>query len=106
MQWQKSNEGVEPAWNNLPEQLRRHYQPYADALQQYGSLKDNQDEGLYLSATRILWLVPLVETLQQRQNLHHLYPLVHHAVIELKRQPHNIPQEEAFTFSAVAEGRF
>jgi hypothetical protein len=95
------------SWETLPERVKEAYELLQETLREYGDPEDIEcDQGLYRHVKHLFWLVPLAEALRQRTELQGLYPLMHHAVIELKRLPHSVPQEESFTFFAEADGLF
>jgi hypothetical protein len=99
------------AWETLPERVQQHAEPWMKFLHEFADIDENvwdkNNEGnLPHFVNHVLWLIPLARVLTQRTELHGLYPLVHHAVIEIKLLPHSTPQHERFTFYAEADGVF
>jgi hypothetical protein len=93
------------SWEYLPQRVKQTGEPMLEILREFGDDSDIEG-GITEFVKHLLWLVPLAEVLRQRTELHELYPLIHHAVIELKRLPHSVPQTKCFTFYAESEDVF
>jgi hypothetical protein len=93
------------SWELLPQRVEQIGEPLLEILRDFGDDSDSE-EGIARFLKHLFWLLPLAEVLKQRTELHYLYPLVHHAVIELKRLPHSVPQQKGFTFYAEAKEFF
>lgn len=93
-------------WETLPELVKEVAEPWRLMLQEAGEVLEPIEGNLAYFVQHLLWLVPLAETLKQRPELRALFPLVHHAVIELRQRPHSIAHDECFTFFAEADGLY
>jgi hypothetical protein len=103
-------EPIQTTWNDLSGQVKRHIAPFQQILEEYVRSYGDDDDGapgnLYDFVRRVLWLAPLAEQLESCTALHHLSPLVHHAVIELRPLPPLPELGVSWTLRAKSEGQY
>jgi hypothetical protein len=91
-------------WDALRQTILDASAPYQRLMTEFNIQQD--DGGVADHVRHLLWLIPLAEALKQREQARLFYAMIHHAVIELKREPHYVSQAESLMLYAEAAERF
>lgn len=92
----------EELWVNLTQRIVHQRDTWVRLMEEIG-FKIDSDASPAATLRYLGWLVPLAEVLQVHTLLQNWYPVLHHAVLELKPEPY---AREGLLVYAKAEGFF
>lgn len=102
------------SWETLPEDIRRVSEPWRNIIHEYVTNGYGNEEEFYSEdgrglgnlIQRLLWLIPLAETLQGRPRLRALHPFIHHFLMQLSCQLTSESYFPCFFINAESERLF